>query len=190
MPHDYLTIVSGLPRSGTSMMMQMLDAGGIPVLADGVRVSDADNPRGYYEFELVKKTKQDATWLKDAGGKAVKIVHLLLMDLPATHQYRVLMMRRKMQEILASQKTMLDRNKRPGASVPPEQLARIFQQQFEKIDRWLAAQPNFRVLSVDYNALLADPKPQVEAISAFLDGRLDAAAMQAVVDPALYRQRG
>ena len=100
---DFITVVSGLPRSGTSMMMQMLAAGGISPMTDEVRAADSDNPRGYYELEKVKHLRQDHTWLKDAVGKAVKIVHLLLMELPADRDYRVILMQRDLEEVLRSQ---------------------------------------------------------------------------------------
>src|SRR5262245_35974300 len=101
---EFLTIVSGLPRSGTSMMMRMLETGGLPVLTDDVRTPDDDNPNGYYEFEAVKQTKQDDSWLQSSEGKAVKMVYRLLYDLPKDRSYKVLFMRRKMEEVLASQK--------------------------------------------------------------------------------------
>src|SRR5437868_1127771 len=111
---QFLTIVSGLPRSGTSMMMRMLEAGGMPVLTDKVRSADEDNPNGYFEFEAVKRTKQDASWLDDSGGRAVKMVYRLLYDLPVNRNYRVLFMRRNLKEVLASQREML-RRKDPDA---------------------------------------------------------------------------
>src|SRR5215212_2341111 len=121
-----VTIVTGLPRSGTSMMMQMLAAGGMPVLAAAVRAPDADNPRGYLEFEAAKRTARDAAWVAGAAGKAVKLVHLLLPDLPQEHEYRVLFMRRDMDEVLASQRAMLARLRRTGADLSPERLADLF----------------------------------------------------------------
>src|SRR5262249_30630691 len=102
-----IIIVSGLPRSGTSLMMQMLDGGGVPVLTDNIRAADTDNPRGYYEFEPVKATKRDATWLPAARGKAVKMVSQLLYHLPPGETYRVLFLERDLEEVLASQEKML-----------------------------------------------------------------------------------
>src|SRR5262245_12295550 len=106
---DAITIVSGLPRSGTSMMMSMLEAGGLGALTDGIRAADEDNPKGYYEFERVKKIKQDTAWLADAKGRVVKMISQLLLDLPAAYQYRIIFMRRNIDEILASQKQMMVR---------------------------------------------------------------------------------
>ena len=105
-----IIIVSGLPRSGTSMMMRMLEAGGIPPLIDNLRRPNEDNPGGYYEFEPVKRTKQDPSWLTTAGGKVVKMVYRLLYDLPTGYEYRVIMMRRTLEEVLASQEAMLKRD--------------------------------------------------------------------------------
>jgi hypothetical protein len=98
-----ITIVSGLPRTGTSLMMQMIHAGGIPALTDKVRASDEDNPKGYFELEAVKRTKKDDSWLAEAAGRVVKMVHLLLYDLPVNHQYRVVFMRRELREVVRSQ---------------------------------------------------------------------------------------
>src|SRR5438046_6429896 len=110
---SYITVVSGLPRSGTSLMMQMLRAGGMPVRTDGFRKADEDNPRGYLEYEPVKRTREDSSWVSDAVGKAVKVVYLLLRDLPDGFDYRVILMRRSLREVLASQSAMLMRSGRP-----------------------------------------------------------------------------
>src|SRR5262245_3326165 len=122
MPNELITIVSGLPRSGTSLMMQIIKAGGLPALTDEVRAEDEDNPRGYLEFERVKKLRQDQAWLNDARGKAVKMVHLLLYDLPQDRQYQVVFMRRDLREVLASQKRMLVRQQKAGAKLSDEQV--------------------------------------------------------------------
>jgi hypothetical protein len=186
---DYLTIVSGLPRSGTSMMMRMLDVGGVPALTDNIRRADEDNPRGYYEFEPVKQTKQDSTWLADADGKVVKLVYRLLYDLPADHQYRVVFMRRNLNEVIASQNTMLERQGKSGGSLSDDKLLGLFDTELQKVYDWLGAQPNFRVLYVNYNEVLRNAGPTVQALNEFLDGTLDTAAMLRVVEPSLYRQR-
>ena len=187
---DSVVIVSGLPRSGTSMMMQMIEAGGVAVLSDARRAADDDNPRGYYEYEPVKATRKDASWVADAAGKVVKVVHLLLMDLPGDHRYRVVFMRRPLEEVLKSQTAMLQRQGQAGANLSPEQLGKAFGQQLDKVAGWLAGQSNFDVLYVEHGQVLADPQAQAGRINAFLGGELDEAAMAAVVDPSLYRQRG
>jgi hypothetical protein len=186
----FVTIVSGLPRSGTSMMMRMLEQGGIPAITDGIREADEDNPGGYYEFEAVKQTDGHHAWLAAANGKSVKMIYRLLYGLPSTHQYRVLFMRRKIDEVLASQKKMLERNGKPGDnSITDQQMAAMFRSQLQKFEKWVAEQPNFQLIDVDYNAMLADPLPQIATINDFLGGGLNTDAMVEVVNPALYRNR-
>ncbi|HPC23113.1 MAG TPA: sulfotransferase family protein [Phycisphaerae bacterium] len=185
----FLTIVSGLPRSGTSMMMRMLEAGGIPALIDNIRKPDEDNPRGYYEYEPVKQTRKDPSWLKHAEGRVVKMVYRLLYDLPPDYQYRVVFMRRKLEEVIASQNVMLARQAKPGGSLSDDKLMAVFRTELESVYRWLEKQPNFRVLFVDYNEIMADAGPAVDALNRFLGGNLNTAAMRNVVEPELYRQR-
>jgi hypothetical protein len=187
--NEFITIVAGLPRSGTSMMMRMLEAGGIPALIDHERTPDEDNPNGYYEFEAVKQTKADQSWLQDAPGKVVKMVYRLLYDLPAEPSYRVIFMRRKLEEVLASQRKMLERNGRATAAGQDDQVAKLFLSELAKFDAWIAQQPNFQVLNVDYNQVLADPCRQVARINEFCGGQLNEEAMATVVDPQLYRNR-
>ena len=187
--NEQITIVSGLPRSGTSMMMQMIDKGGIPALTDHIRTADEDNPKGYYEFEPVKKTKEDASWLEQAGGKVVKMVHVLLLDLPPGRDYRVVFMKRKLEEVIASQDVMLERGGKSTGNLTGEKVMQVFRAQMLKVDKWVREHTNFRLLYVSYNDLLTDPKPAVEAVSDFLGGGLNTDAMLEVVDPSLYRQR-
>ena len=170
--------------------MQVLQAGGLSLLTDAARAADDDNPRGYFELEAVKRTKQDPSWLSQAGGKAVKMVHLLLPNLPADYDYRVILMRRDLTEVLASQRKMLERHGRRGASMPDEQLARLFKDQLTRVTGWLASQPNFAVLEVSYNELVADPASIAAAVNAFLSESLDEQRMAAAVDRSLYRNRG
>lgn len=185
-----VVVVSGLPRSGTSMMMKALEAGGLAPVTDQQRTADEDNPKGYYELERVKQMdKGDTTWLADAQGKVVKVISALLEHLPAGYQYKVVFMRRNMDEILASQKKMLERRGEPTDRVSDEDLTRLFNKHLQKVETWLRAQPNFAVLYVDYNAMLADPEPFVRQINQFLGGNLDEGKMATVVDPNLYRNR-
>ncbi len=182
-------IVSGLPRSGTSMMMRMLEAGGVIVLKDELRTPDIDNPAGYYEFEAVKRTKDDPSWLDGAGGKAVKMVSRLLKDLPRTREYRVLFMRRRMEEILASQRRMLDRLGTDEAPIPDEEIGALFERHVNETLGWVATQDNFRVLNVSYGDLLAEPKMVLQQVGEFLGIDLDTKQMAGVVDRSLYRER-
>ena len=185
----FVTIVSGLPRSGTSLMMQMLSAGGIPALTDQIRAADEDNPRGYLEFERVKQIKQDTSWLNDASGKVVKMVHLLLYDLPQDRAYRVVFMRRSLDEVLASQRKMLARQGKAGAQLPEEQLRRVFEDHVKKVTTWLKSQPNMESIEVTYDELIADPRAHAERLNEFLGGGMDVDAMVRAVDPTLYRNR-
>jgi hypothetical protein len=189
---NYLTIVSGLPRSGTSMMMQMLDEGGIPALIDNIRTADVDNPKGYYEFEPVKKTKDDPSWVPQGVGKVVKMVHLLLLDLPLNQEYRVVFMRRHLDEVVKSQDIMLERKGKQKGETPEQAAKRIkalYLTQIHKVQEHMQKHAaHFKFMEVEYNAIMADPAPHVEKLSAFLDG-LDTAKMNAVVDPTLYRNR-
>ncbi len=189
MSSDVITIVSGLPRSGTSMMMRMIEAGGTPSLVDNIRVADEDNPRGYYEFEPVKKTKEDASWLERAGGKVVKMVHLLLLDLPLDREYRVVFMRRAMDEVIRSQNVMLERHGKGGGSLEDDRVKQIFAAQLKQVQDYLQSHLNFHVLEITYNEVLAEPAPAVAAINEFLGGEMNTAAMLEVVEPSLYRQR-
>ena len=188
--HDVITIVSGLPRSGTSMIMRMLEAGGMPLVVDNIRKPDRDNPRGYYEYERVKRIKDgDVFWLRDCRGKAVKIVSLLLEYLPPDNEYKVIFMRREMEEILASQKQMLVRRGEPTDTISDQKLAGLFDRHVAQVEAWLAEQPNIDTLYVSYNEIVEDPETQVRQVDQFLGGGLDTEAMAAAVDPALHRQR-
>jgi hypothetical protein len=193
----FVTVVSGLPRSGTSLMMQMLAAGGIPPWADEKRAADPSNPRGYLEFEAVKRLKTDRSWLPQVRGHAVKIIHLLLPELAAAPldesglplQFRVVMMRRPMAEVVASQRAMLARQNKPGATVPDAQLAQIFADQLVRVERWLEGREAFAVCTVSYPELIRQPEETAAHVNAFLGGGLDEPAMVCAVDPSLYREK-
>ncbi len=182
-------VVSGLPRSGTSLAMRMLEAAGIEILRDDVRAPDADNPHGYYEYDPVRATKRDASWVDQAAGKAVKVIHAFLGDLPGHHRYRVIAMERPIAQVLASQRAMLARR---GADEAADDAAleRALRRDRTRALREAERNPRFEVLRVDYPALVADPAPHAAAIAAFV-GRPEAAATMArVVEPALHRQHG
>jgi hypothetical protein len=186
---DVITIVSGLPRSGTSMMMRMLEAGGLPALVDGIRQADDDNPLGYYEFERVKKVKEDQDWLNDARGKVVKMVLSLLVDLPHRYTYRVVFMRRRLEEILASQRHMLLRNAKPWSEGDDARMTGLYQAHLRQMEAWIARQRHLTALHVSYNELLTNPREQADRVNAFLGSTLDVARMVSVVDANLYRQK-
>jgi uncharacterized coiled-coil protein SlyX len=182
-----ITIVSGLPRSGTSVMMQMLDNGGMEVVTDHVRTADTDNPRGYYEFEIVKKIKTDATWLPATRGKAFKMVSQLLYDLPASETYSIVFMERNLEEVLVSQEKMLKRLNRPVA--PHDQIMKAYALHLERLHQWLQQQKNIKILCVSYNDLMEKPQGQAERVCDFLHGKPSVEGMVTAVDPSLYRNR-
>ena len=171
------------------MMMKILEAGGVPILTDNLRTADEDNPKGYFELEQVKALKegQDA-WLKDAGGKAVKVISSLLGELPATHRYKVIFMQRQISEVLASQKQMLIR-RGEASDGDDRKMAENFQEHLKRVRIWLANQPNMEVLYVSYNDLMADPLPAIKSVAAFLGLEERQEAMLAVPDRNLYRQK-
>lgn len=171
-------------------MMQMLAAGGMEILTDNLRKPDEDNPKGYYEFERVKQLpKGDNGWLKDARGKAVKIIATLLEHLPHEYTYKVIFMHRRMEEILASQRKMLIRRGESPDRVDDETMAKAFQRHVEKVQAWLRGQSNIAVLNVDYSQLVSDPWLYLDPISDFLGTDLKVEKMASVVDPSLHRNR-
>ena len=184
-----ITIVSGLPRSGTSLMMQMLAAGGLPILSDGERRADVDNPRGYLEWERIKQLPKDPACIDEAEGKAVKVISQLLLSLPPGHEYRVIFMQRPLPEVMASQDEML---RRRGNFNPREDNAvvtRAFQDHLSDVYAWLNSKPNVKVIRVQYHGVLHEPRETAEAVTKFLQLPLDVEAMTGQVDGTLYRQR-
>ncbi len=184
-------IVSGLPRSGTSMMMKMLEQGGLEIVTDEIREADEDNPKGYYEFERVKKLSDgDTAWLPQTKGKVIKIISALLLHLPEDYEYKVLFMLRQIEEILDSQRRMLIRRGEPTDRVDDGEMAAMFEKHLRKVYAWMNSQPNLDYLDVDYNELLrGNAMPIIRQINDFLGGALDEQAMASVIDPSLYRQR-
>ncbi|MFQ5606065.1 MAG: sulfotransferase [bacterium] len=189
MNQETITVVSGLPRSGTSMMMKMLEAGGLQILTDNQRTADEDNPKGYYEFEAVKDEASYNQWIDDARGKVVKIISQLLKNLPSNYTYKIIFMRRKMAEILASQKQMLIRRGEPADNVSDEKMAKMFNLHLLQVETWLEKQTNMEVHYVHYSDVLENPARHVEEINRFLGGGLNTDAMSTVIDKSLHRQR-
>lgn len=184
-----ITVVSGIPRSGTSLMMQMLSAGGMPVLSDGQRLPDANNPRGYYELESVKSLARDSRIISDAEGKAIKIVSSLLEFLPPGHHYRVVFMRRPLEQIVASQDRMLERLGKQAAAVPRHAVMAAFEKHLKSVEVWLADCSHIAVLYVDYEAVVRDPYQEASRLVTFLERRLDIQAMVRQVEASLHRER-
>lgn len=187
---DFVTIVSGLPRSGTSMMMRMLAAGGLPVMSDEARTADESNPGGYFEHERVKALATDKAWLAEARGRALKVIYKLAYELPPDLRYRMLFMQRDIDEVLRSQEAMMRRDGLDPDAIGRDKLAELFQTEVLRFRRWAEAQGNIELLPVDYAAVIAAPEGAAREIDSFLGGGLDVAAMAAAVDPALYRNRG
>ncbi len=186
--NELITVVSGLPRSGTSMLMQMLDAVGHPCLTDGVRKADADNPRGYFECEKVKRLRRDCSWMPEAKGKAVKIIAQLIPFLPSQFNYRVIFMERDISEVLASQRKMLQRQGKSGGNLSDVQLHQIFERQVLEV-KGVLAQRNIPTLYVAYSDALQRPMEIAEKIQGFLRADIDVCAMAAAIAPNVHRQR-
>lgn len=187
----FITVVSGLPRSGTSMMMSALEAGGMPLLVDGIREANGNNPKGYFEYQPVKKLpKGSVDWLDTARGKAVKIISALLGYLPMGFQYRIIFMERDIGEILASQKRMLSRNgvveEKPASD---EDMQKSYQAHLKQVKSYLAENDWLYVLYVSYNQVLQDPEGEFTRVAEFLENAVNPSAMCRVVDPDLYRER-
>ena len=162
-------VVSGLPRSGTSLMMNMLQAGGVPIVTDELRTADDDNPKGYFELEQVKQlSKGDVAWVSGAHGKAVKVISALLEHLPPTSTYKIVFMRRRLPEVLASQRKMLERRGEPTDTVPDAMMASLFEKHLVKIEGWMAAQANMSVLYLPYHEVAEQPEKHVDEIIGFL----------------------
>jgi hypothetical protein len=184
-----ITIVSGLPRSGTSLMMQMLVAGGMTALSDGERAPNVDNPRGYLEWERIKTLPEDPGCIAEAKGKVVKVISRLLLSLPESHEYTVIFMQRPLPEILASQDAMLRRRGAYKDDANPGAIVAAFGKHLREVYAWLEAKPHVRALEVRYHDVLNQPKAISEKLANFLGIPLDTAAMANQVDTSLYRNR-
>ena len=184
-----IVIVSGLPRSGTSMMMRILAEGGLPVITDELRRADPDNPNGYFEFETVRQMSEgNVGWLANANGKAVKVISALLEYLPSDYSYKIIFLERDIREILESQRKMLAHRNEKATGAESEIQLQI-QTHLSVMKPWLVRQPNIEVLFVNYNTLMTTPEPLCEQITEFLDLPLNQARMLAVPDKQLYRNR-
>jgi hypothetical protein len=183
-------IVSGLPRSGTSMAMKMLEAGGLELVVDNIRTADEDNPKGYYEDERVKDLAEmeEKGWLREARGKVIKVVSSLLNYLPTDNAYKVVFLRRNLHEVLASQTKMLDRRDEQSHTEDQE-LLQMYASHLEKVEFQLRFRPNFEAIYVNYSDVVADPAREARRIAGFVGGGLDVDRMAGAVDGSLYRNR-
>ncbi len=184
-----ITIVSGLPRSGTSLMMQMLDAGGLPVLSDGERKPDPDNPKGYLEWERIKQLPKNPSLIAEAEGKVVKVISQLILSLPSGHEYRIVFMQRPLPEVLKSQDEMLRRRGNADLVADNSAIEEFFHRHLIEVNQWLAGRANIKVTRVHYHRVLREPKAVAEEVAAFLEIPLDIDAMFGQVDGTLYRNR-
>ena len=185
-----IIVVSGLPRSGTSMMMKMLAEGGLSLVTDSLRTADDDNPNGYFEFERVKQLADgNIGWLDGAQGEVVKVISALLEHLPSSHRYKVIFMERAVPEVLASQKKMLAHRKEE-AKVSDAEMEKQFRDHLKAVKYWLARQPNLEVLYVDYNRMMAAPEADCRRVAEFIGVPVDVDRMLSVPNQALYRNRG
>jgi len=185
-----ITIVSGLPRSGTSLMMQMLVAGGMTALSDGERQADEDNPRGYFEWERIKQLPKDPACIAEAEGKVVKVISQLLLSLPAGHQYRIIFMERPLVEVIASQDRMLHHRGTDKKAAASEAISTAFEKHLRDVYAWLDRQPHVKAMRIAYHDVLRDAKGVAEKLAAFLGIDLNLEAMAQEVDASLYRNRG
>lgn len=185
-----IVIVSGLPRSGTSMMMKLLDAAGIPIMTDAVRTADVDNPKGYFEYERVKDLEKepDRSWVREARGKALKVISWLLKDLPDDNAYEIIFMRRDIDEVLASQNKMLVHRGEQDAS-DDAIMAEAYRNHLASVRIMAKKKPNWRLIEIRYDESVRDPAAVARKVNAFLGGRYDEARMLEAVDPKLYRNR-
>ncbi|MCB0284018.1 MAG: sulfotransferase domain-containing protein [Calditrichaeota bacterium] len=183
-----IVVVSGLPRSGTSLMMQMLQAGGMEIIKDDLRAADEDNPEGYFEYEPVKNLSENNDWLVNAGGKAVKIISPLLPHLPENCLYKIIFMQRNLDEIIASQNKMLERVGK-ATNVPVAEIKSLLKQSLLESKRSLIKSKNMKVLFISYEQVLNEPEETTRSINNFLNSKLDSRKMASVVNKNLYRNK-
>lgn len=185
-----IVIVSGLPRSGTSMAMKMLEGGGMEVVADGLREADGDNPKGYFELERVKELDKggDKSWLQEARGKSLKVISFLLEHLPEDINAQVIFMRRHLDEVLASQAKMLA-NRGETNDIPDDKMKMLYERHVRKVEYFMDNHPGIEWIDIQYDVVVNNPRPAAEDMNEFLGGKLDVEKMVAAVDRSLYRNR-
>jgi len=184
-----ITIVSGVPRSGTSLMMQMLAAGGMPILFDNLRSADTNNPRGYFEWEPAKRLLEQPASIAQAEGKAVKVISSLLFALPPQYSYRIIFMRRPLAEVVRSQAAMIQKLGTKGAGLEDEAMIRVLAAHLKQVEMWLSGRKSVSFCFVEYHGVLADPAAESRRIAEFLDTPLDIDSMARQVDSSLYYVR-
>ncbi len=186
---DEITVVTGLPRSGTSMAMGMLHAAGVPLLVDAHRPADASNPRGYFEYAPVKATRREAAWVASARGRAVKVIHALVPHLPEAERYRVVWMQRDLDEVLRSQERMLERQGQQPEVGDRALLRTAYARQLDELRVWLGRRSTASVLELDHALVLGRPDEAAHQLARFVGRPAQAGAMARAVDASLYRER-
>jgi hypothetical protein len=191
-PGDPIVVVSGLPRSGTSMLMKMLDEGGMQIMTDSERVADIDNPKGYFEYERVKDLEKetDKSYVREGRGKVLKVISFLIKDLPDDNDYRVIFMRRDLDEVIASQNKMIQRLGTDDSTAAEEAMKEAYRNDIVRTRLLCKKRPNFELIEISYKSTVEDSEATARSVNAFVGGHLDEAAMRAAVDGSLYRNRG
>jgi hypothetical protein len=186
-----IVVVSGLPRSGTSMLMNMLDAGGMEIMTDSERTADVDNPKGYFEYERVKDLEQetDKSYIREGRGKVLKVISFLIKDLPDDNDYRVVFMRRNLDEVLASQNKMIQRLGTEDSAAAEEAMKEAYRNDIVRTRLLCKNRPNFELIEINYKNTIEDPASTAHSVNAFVGGHLDETAMREAVDSSLYRNR-
>lgn len=185
-----IVIVSGLPRSGTSMMMKMLEAGGLPIMTDQIRTADQDNPKGYYEYERVKDLEKetDKSWIRQGRGKVLKVISWLLKDLPDENFYRIIFMRRDLQEVITSQNKMIV-NRGETDNTDDAMMVEAYLNHLASVRILSRKKPNFEMIEIRYDQAVSASAEVAATVAGFLGGNLNQKAMAEAVDAGLYRNR-
>lgn len=192
MVRNYLIIVSGLPRSGTSLLMQMLNAGGIPILYDLDRPPDNDNPLGYFEYKRIKNLPEikDVSWLESYKGYAVKIVSPILSQISISFPAKIIFLLRPLTEVIMSQRKMIQQQENMSTKlIEPNKLQSIFEKHINQTLKILSQNPFLSVLKIDFPKIFINPEQTIEEIDRFLDGNLDRIKMKTAIQPELYRNK-
>ena len=180
-----IVVVSGLPRSGTSLMMQMLDKGGCEVLVDGKREADVSNPKGYYEYEPVMSIHKSNLWLEEAKDKVVKIVAPLLKFLSPKYRYKIIFMTRDLNEVIKSQQVMQGKDD----NAFPVKLVEAYHKLLNSVKVWKNREPGVEMIYVNYKDVLDNPGPELERIESFVGLPLNKEDMIGCIDKSLHRNK-
>ena len=191
-PGEPIVVVSGLPRSGTSMLMKMLESGGMEILSDSERASDIDNPKGYFEYGRIKDLEKetDKSYIREGRGKVLKVISFLIKDLPDDNDYRVIFMRRDLDEVLASQNKMIHRLGTTDTTATEAAMKEAYRNDIVRTRLLCRDRPNFELIEIGYKPTIENPAATARSVNAFVGGHLNEAAMREAVDGSLYRNRG